>query len=163
MKSYAIKVLDEKGALYLIDKFEKLPINIYISDFKFKIYNNVIIHFPEDNFNVLYINMFKVIKEYIEEFYEKKIIKRIINRNYCYLNYIEREYIYEITKRILELPDSKIGNINKILKQNVIEYIKKNKNLYIDGFIEFRLHEYKNILEELIEVSVQSYLDLTYF
>ena len=76
---------------------------------------------------------------------------------------MEREYIYEITKRILELPDSKIGNINRILKQKIINYIKNNKNIYLDGFIEFRLKEYKDILEELIEVSVCSYLDLTSF
>ena len=76
---------------------------------------------------------------------------------------MEREYIYEITKRILELPDSKIGNINRLLKQKIIDYIKKNKNIYLDGFIEFRLKEYKDILEELIEVSVCSYLDLTSF
>ena len=163
MKSYAIKLLDNKKVLYLIQKFEKSSINIYMSEYKFKIYDNVIIHYPGDDLNELYINMFKIIKEYIEEFYEDRFIKSIIRRNYCYLNYLEREYIYEITKRILELPDSKIGNINRLLKQKIIDYIKKNKNIYLDGFIEFRLKEYKDILEELIEVSVCSYLDLTSF
>lgn len=163
MKSYAIKLLDNKKVLYLIQKFEKSSINIYMSEYKFKIYDNVIIHYPGDDLNELYINMFKIFKEYIEEFYEDRLIKSIIRRNYCYLNYLEREYIYEITKRILELPDSKIGNINRLLKQKIIDYIKKNKNIYLDGFIEFRLKEYKDILEELIEVSVCSYLDLTSF
>ena len=138
MKSYAIKLIENKKALYLIQKFEKSPINIYMSEYKFKIYDNVIIHYPGDDLNELYINMFKIIKEYIEDFYEKRFIKSIIRRNYCYLNYLEREYIYEITKRILELPDSKIGNINRILKQKIINYIKNNKNNYLDGFIEFR-------------------------
>lgn len=163
MKSYAIKLLDNKKVLYLIQKFEKSPMNIYISEYKFKIYYNVIIHYIGDDLNELYTNMFKIIKEYIEEFYEDRFIKSSIRKNYCYLNYLEREYIYEITKRILELPDSKIGNINRLLKQKIIDYIKKNKNIYLDGFIEFRLKEYKEILEELIEVSVCSYLDLTSF
>ena len=43
MKSYAIKLIENKKALYLIQKFEKSPINIYMSEYKFKIYDNVII------------------------------------------------------------------------------------------------------------------------
>ena len=163
MKSYAIKVLDENRADFLIKKFEMSPINIYMSDYRFKIYENVIIHYPDEDFNNLYTVIFRIFKEYIEKYYEEKIIKRIISKNYFYLNYLEREYIYEITKRVLELPDSKIGNINRILKQNIIKYIKVNKSIYIDGFIEFRLREYKDILEKLVEVSVYSFLDLTSF
>ena len=163
MKSYAIKVLSEDNANFLIEQFEKIPINIYMSDYKFKIYENVIIHYPENDLNVLYVYIYKVIKEYIEKFFEEKIIKRIIKKNYFYLNYLEREYIYEITKKILELPDSKIGNINRVLKKEIMDYIKINKNVYIDGLIEFRLLEYKMILENLVEVSVSSFLDLTSF
>lgn len=166
MKSYAIKLLDKDRAEYFINKFTNSPINIYVSDYKFKIYENVIIHFPEKDLkaiNEFYNSFYKIIKEYIEEFYESKIVRRIINKNYCYLNYLEREYICEITKKVLELPDSKIGNINRILKQNIIDYIKNNKSIYIDGFIEFRLQEYKDILERLVEVSVYSFLDLTSF
>lgn len=163
MKSYAIKLLDEDKALFWVDKLEKSPINIYMSDYKFKIYENVIVHYPGEDLNNWYVTFFKICKEYIEEFYEEKIIKRIISKNYCYLNYIEREYIYEITKRVLELPDSKIGNINRVLKQKLLEYIKENKAIYIDGFIEFRLNEYKEILEKLVDVSVYSFLDLTSF
>ena len=163
MKSYAIKVLNEDNVSFLIERFENIPINIYMSNYKFKIYENIIIHYPESDFNVLYLYIYKVIKEYIEKFYEEKIIKRIIKKNYFYLNYLEREYIYEITKKILELPDSKIGNINRVLKKEIMDYIKTNKNIYIDGFIEFRILEYKMILENLVEVSVSSFLDLTSF
>ena len=169
MKSYAIKLLDKDRVNYFINEFTKSPMNIYMSNYKFKIYENVIIHFPINDLKCLnelneFNNCFyKIIKGYIEEFYESKIIKRIINKNYFYLNYIERDYIYEITKKVLELPDSKIGNINRKLKNNIINYIKNNKKIYIDGFIEFRLQEYKEILEKLVEVSVYSFLDLTSF
>lgn len=163
MKSYAIKLLNEKNALYLVELFKESSMNIYISNYKFKIYDNVIIHYKGDDLNNLYLGVFKIIKNYIEKFYEERYIKGIIKRDYCYLNSLEREYIYEITKRILELPDSKIGNINRILKKKIIDYLKKNKNIYLDGFIEFRLKEYKEILENLIDVSVSSYLDLTSF
>lgn len=163
MKSYAIKLLNKGSADFLLERFEKCPLNIYISNYKFKIYENVIIHFPGEEINNLYSMMFKIFKEYIEFYYEERIIKSIIKKNYCYLNNVEREYIYEITKRILELPDSKIGYINRLLKSKIVSYIKENKSIYIDGFIEFRLREYKEILEKLIEVSVCSFLDLTSF
>ena len=166
MKSYAIKLLDKDRAVYLVNKFTNSPMNIYISEYKFKIYENVIIHFPENDLktiNEFYIGMYKILKEYIEDYYEAKIVRRIVNKNYCYLNCLEREYICEITKKILELPDSKIGNINRNLKQNIVDYIKTNKSIYIDGFIEFRLQEYKDILERLVEVAVYSFLDLTSF
>ena len=93
MKSYAIKVLNEDNVSFLIERFENIPINIYMSNYKFKIYENIIIHYPESDFNVLYLYIYKVIKEYIEKFYEEKIIKRIIKKNYFYLNYLEREYM----------------------------------------------------------------------
>ena len=82
MKSYAIKLIENKKALYLIQKFEKSPINIYMSEYKFKIYDNVIIHYPGDDLNELYINMFKIIKEYIgwEKNTTYTVIKRLIDK-----------------------------------------------------------------------------------
>ena len=52
MKSYAIKVLNEDNVSFLIERFENIPINIYMSNYKFKIYENIIIHYPESDFNV---------------------------------------------------------------------------------------------------------------
>ncbi len=98
-----------------------------------------------------------------EYFFEKDIIKSNIKRNYFYLNELEREYIFEITNKILDLPDAKIGYKNRILTKIIKDYIVENKSIVIDGFSNFRIKKYKEIIENIVEVSVFSYLDLTSF
>ena len=56
MKSVCIKSVSCEKIEFLIEQFEKLPINICMSNYRFKTYDNLIIHYLE--------------KEYIDEFYE---------------------------------------------------------------------------------------------
>lgn len=163
MKSLCMKVIGEEKEKFLIEKLETSLLNIYISNYRFKTYDNVIVHYPEDNIDIFYETMSRIIKEYIEYFFEEDIIKSNIKKNYFYLNELERKYIYEITNKILDLPDAKIGYKNRILTKIVYDYIKENKSIVIDGFVNFRIKKYKEILENIIEVSVFSYLDLTSF
>lgn len=163
MKSLCMKVIGEEKERFLIEKLETSLLNIYISNYRFKIYDNVIVHYPGDDIDIFYETMSKIIKEYIEYFFEKDIIRDNIKRNYFYLNDLERKYIFEITNKILDLPDAKIGYKNRILTKLIDEYIRENKSIVIDGFANFRIKKYKEILENIIEVSVFSYLDLTSF
>lgn len=161
MKSFSIKLLNKNRAEYLFETLKKSSLDFYLSKYKFKIYENIIIHYKdENNIENLYEEIYIAIKLYIEKFYEEDIIKEILSKNYFYLNIIERDYIYLVTKKILELPESKIGNINRKLRGLIINYIKENKKIYLDGFIRFRLNEYREILEEIIDVSVCSYLEI---
>ena len=68
MKSVCIKTVSEEKIEYLIEQFEKIPMNIYISNYRFKTFDNLIIHYTE--------------KEYIDEFYEvvSLIIKNCIEK-----------------------------------------------------------------------------------
>ena len=160
MKSFSIKLLNKNRAEYLLKCFEKSSLDFYLSEYKFKTYENIIIHYKDENgLDDLYEEMYRIFKMYIEKFHEENIIKGILGKNYFYLNIIERDYIYLVTKKILELPESKIGNINRRLKLLIINYIKENKKIYVDGFVLFRLKEYIQILEEIIDVSVCSYLE----
>ena len=90
-------------------------------------------------------------------------MKNILEKNYFYLSTLERNYILEISKKVLELPDEKIGYKNDLLKTLVKEYIKENKSILIEGFVNFRIKDYKELLDRLVEVSVFSYLDLITF
>lgn len=163
MKSICIKTNDELQIEYLIEKFKSFPIKIYISNYRFKIYDNVIVHYKENDIDGFYKLLSEALKECIEEFYEKSIIRNTIKRNYFYLNNIEQEYIYIITIKVLKLPDSKIGYKNEILRKTIEEYIRENKAVLIEGFVNFRIKKYREILENIVEVSVFSYLDLTSF
>ena len=164
MKSVCIKSVSEEKIAYLIELFEKLPINIYISNYRFKTFENLIIHYPSDEYiDEFYDAVTIVIKKCIENFYEDEFIRKTVEKNYFYLSSMERKYIFEITKKVLELPDEKIGYKNDILKNDIKQYLLENKKIIIEGFVNFRIKDYKELLEKIVEVSVFSYLDLITF
>lgn len=164
MKSICIKTISEEKINYMIELIEKVPINIYMSNYRFKTYDNLIIHYPfEENIEEFYDFVSIIIKKCIENFYEEEFINKNVEKNYFYLSSIERKYISEITKKVLELPDEKIGYKNDILKNLIKSYIKENKSIIIEGFVNFRVKEYKELLDRIVEVSVFSYLDLITF
>ncbi len=148
---------------YLISTFEKLPVNFCISNYRFKIYDNVILHDLDRNEDEFCEIVAIVIKSAIERFYEREIIRKCVKQNYFYLNEMEQEYVLKISKQIMNLPDNKIGYKNKLLKNLIKKYIQENKSIVLDGFMNFRTREYKNLLENIVEVSVVSFLELTSF
>lgn len=163
MKSICIKTNNQEMIEYLMNTFEKLPVNFCISNCRFKMYDNVIVHDVERNENEFYEVMAIVLKSAIEKFYEKEIIEKCIKQNYFYLNDAEQEYVLKISKQIMNLPDNKIGYKNKLLKNLVKRYIVENKSILLDGFMNFRVKEYKDLLDNIVEVSVVSFLELTSF
>lgn len=164
MKSFCIKTIGDEKINYMIKLIETVPINICMSNYRFKTYDNLILHYPfEENIEEFYEFVSIVIKKCIENFYEDLIINKNVEKNYFYLSSIERKYISEITKKVLELPDEKIGYKNDILKNLIKKYIKENKSIIIEGFVNFRIKEYKELLDKIVEVSVFSYLDLITF
>lgn len=164
MKSVCIKTISEEKIEYLIEQFEKIPMNIYISNYRFKTFDNLIIHYTEKEYiNEFYEIVSLIIKKTIEKFFEDDFVKKTVEKNYFYLSSIERCYIYEITKKVLELPDEKIGHKSEILKNLIKKYLLENKKIVLEGFINFRIAEYKELLEKIVEVSVFSYLDLITF
>lgn len=164
MKSVCIKTISEEKIEYLIEQFEKIPMNIYISNYRFKTFDNLIIHYTEKEYiDEFYEIVSLIIKKTIEKFFEDDFIKKTVEKNYFYLSSIERCYIYEITKKVLELPDEKIGHKSNMLKNLIKDYLLENKKIVLEGFINFRISEYKDLLEKIVEVSVFSYLDLITF
>lgn len=164
MKSICIKSVSEEKIDFLIKLLEQLPINIYISNYRFKTFENLIVHYPSNEYvDEFYDAISIVIKKCIEKFYEEEFLKKILEKNYFYLSALERNYIIEISKKVLELPDEKIGYKNNILKSIINKYLKENKKILIEGFVNFRIKEYKELLDKIVEVSVFSYLDLITF
>jgi hypothetical protein len=164
LKSVCIKTVSDEKIEYLIEQFEKIPMNIYISNYRFKTFDNLIIHYTEKEYiDEFYEVVSLIIKNCIEKFFEDDFIKKTVEKNYFYLSSIERCYIYEITKKVLDLPDEKIGHKNEILKKIIKNYLIENKKIVLEGFINFRIAEYKELLEKIVEVSVFSYLDLITF
>lgn len=164
MKTICIKSVSIEKINYLLEEFEKYSINFYVSIYRFKTYENLIIHYPDKNTEDLFYKIVSsVLKKCIEKYFEEAYIEKIVEKNYFYLSSLERNYIKEISKKVLQLPDEKIGGKNKLLEKLIETYIKENKKIVLEGFINFRLKEYKELLDKIVEVSVFSYLDLMTF
>ncbi len=164
MKTVCIKSVSKEKIEFLIKQFELLPINICMSNYRFKTYDNLFIHYLEKDYvDEFYEIVAIIIKRCIEHFYEEDFIRKNVEKNYFYLSSVERNYIFEITKKVLELPDEKIGYKSELLRNLIKNYLLENKKIVLEGFINFRIKEYKELLEKIVEVSVLSYLDLITF
>ena len=161
LKTVCIKTIADENIDFIINVLEKVPIDVYVSNYRFKIYDNIIIHYKNtEDTETFYEFIAIILKELIEDRYEEIFLKKIIDRNYFYLSSIEKNYILEISKKVLELPDEKVGNKRELLKNIIKEYIMENKKIVLEGFMNFRIREYKDLLEKVVEVSVLSYLNL---
>lgn len=91
-------------------------------------------------------------------FYEKTLIKNIICYNYFYFNDIE---LKQIIDECIDLFNSDID----IYKQKynsiytaVDDYVLEHHSMVLSGFANFRLKDYKKILDYNIDICVSNYL-----
>lgn len=156
MKSYCIKTNNEKIIHYLLDKIEKINFEyIYYCNKEFKIYKNVMIHYVGENIVGFICFVAELISNTIIEFYEEKIITRIINSNYFYFDDYEKKIILENCKEFCRLESEEK---KEILYQAVEKYIKENKSIILDGIINFRIQEYIKVLDNIVDMAVNQYI-----
>ena len=91
MKSFCIKTNNKKIVKYLLNNFS-FP-NTYISTRKFKIYENVIIHYTGDLDNLpnFYNKLSNTFVSFIIKFYEPKLLESIIKSNYFVCKILPKE------------------------------------------------------------------------
>lgn len=159
MKTICIKTNNESILEYLSKEIKKLNINkIVISVNEFKNYRNIIIHYlGEEENRFLYI-ISEIIAICIEIFFEEKMLKNIIEENYFYFEDFEKDIILRIGEKIIEIQECKFKYKNEILKNLIYEYFLENKYMLIDGFVLFRIREYLEILNYIIDTSVTNYV-----
>jgi len=105
-----------------------------------------------------------IISDVILSYWEALILKNIICENYYYYGDEEKKIIYNyallhINRKASE-PRKSIHWLNrksKILKK-VLDYLKINDNIIIEGFIRFRLKEYINELREATDKAVDDFV-----
>lgn len=98
--------------------------------------------------------------------WENLILKKITKTHYYYLSPEEKENVLNKAKKILEAV-SKNGEDNYLLYRlnrkskilhKVLDYLSQNNNINIDGFINFRLQDYLEDLNQVIEQAVDELL-----
>lgn len=157
MKSFCIKTNNREIINYLLNKFDKIDFaNISYIDRKFKIYNNFIVHYTGENLKEFYKILGNIITDTIIKFYEIHIIRRILGFNYFYFDEFERNKIEEVC--IESLKNNKFKNRNKTICNKIQKYLKKNKSMILDGFVTFRIKEYIEKIDELVDEGVNKYI-----
>ena len=157
MKSFCIKTNNREIIDYLLNKFDKIDFaNISYIDRKFKIYNNFIVHYTGENLEEFYKILGNIITDTIIKFYEIHIIRRILGFNYFYFDEFERNKIEEVC--IESLKNNKFKNRNKTICNKIQKYLKKNKSMILDGFVTFRIKEYIEKIDELVDEGVNKYI-----
>ena len=156
MKSYCIKTNNENIINYLLDRIEKIDFeNIYYCYRKFVLYKNVIIHYVGNNIKNFENFVSEIVSDTIINFYEKKILERIINSNYFYFDNFERKMILQNCEDLCEIEGN---NKKEILYKQVYEYINESKKIVLEGIVNFRIKEYIKELDNIVDMAVNQYI-----
>lgn len=161
MKSFAIKLTNNKIRDDLITELEEINLkDFYLSSLDFKHFKNVIIHYTGVEIITFISLVSEAVASVIQKEYDEYFINKIISRNYFYILPEEQQTIKRIANKIL-IASREEDNISKeILKNIVFEYLIENKNLVLEGFVNFRIKEYIETLDYIVELAVTSYLNI---
>ena len=97
----------------------------------------------------------KDIAEWIVDHYESNIILDIINKNYE--GFTQRDK-YEIIKRAENIL-SENRNIRETKIENCLKnYLKSENKINVEGFVRFRLKDYRKELEGIIDEAIDKYI-----
>jgi len=104
-----------------------------------------------------------VLSELIITDWEKHLISKLVKEQYNYFNEDERHQIACRAYRNLnhgELKEFSVHRLNRKTRvlQKILEYLDKNNELVIDGFVKFRLKEYMSELQDAVDTAVDEFL-----
>ena len=161
MESFIIKTNNSKIIDFLQTELNKGKLeNIKFSSKKFRIYKNVIIHYNGKNKKQFLYKLACILANCIEKFYEKDILKSYINYNYFYFEEYERDIILRISFKIIEIQKKEFEYKTEILKELLYDYLMESNTVILDGIVNFRIKEYKEILSYVAEIAIENYLRL---
>ncbi len=111
-----------------------------------------------DNIPLFYKTLCDILTKCILFFYEKKLTKSIISYNYFYFDTIEANQILndciDLFNSDEEIYNEKYENIYNALYSYVLEH----HSIVLNGFVNFRLKDYKNILDYTVDLCVNNFL-----
>ena len=160
MKSFCIKTNNKSIIEYLLKNIEAIPLNdIYFINKHFKIYDNIIVHYKGENIDLFCNYLSDILSSTIINYYEPNLIKKIINYNYFYFDDFEKKIILNnCNDFIKEAQDDSLKFRKEELCINILNYITNNKTVVLDGFVNFRIPEYFDTLDYIVDFSVNKYV-----
>jgi len=159
MKSICLKTNNDEIISYIIKSLEDEFDDIIISENQFKIYKNVIVHYIGENERGFLIHFSEMLAKTISLFYERRLLDKIIDDNYCYFDDIEKQIILKICEKIIEMQEASFKYKEEILKGLVYEYFLEDKKyMILDGFMNFRVKPYLEVLDYVVDTSVTNFI-----
>lgn len=129
--------------------------DVYFSNLKFKIYNNIIIHYVGKNTSDFILEISTILSDIVFNFYENKFIKKMIKSNYFYFLDSEQESIYKLC--IDACAENNIIS-NYTIINAFYTFLYDNKAMILDGFINFRLYNYMKNLDSIVDMCVNKFI-----
>ena len=160
MKSFCIKTNNTSITSYLLKNLACIDLeDIYFVSKKFKIYQNIIVHYKgKDVYDFISI-LSTIITDCILLYYEPIIIKRSINYNYFYFDSLDKQTIFDNCISYIKSGEDETLKLRKDEIYKVVKkYINENKSMILDGFVNFRLDEYLNTIDTVVDYSVNKYV-----
>lgn len=160
MKSICIKTNNSNLLQYLLDALNNIELeNICFSCRQFKYYKNIIIHYKGPEESEFFNEISSILSLLVIDELEEKLLKRTLLQNYFYFDQEERNKILNLCFDSMAFDfyavfDKKFKILHKIFSS----YLMKNRNLYLEGFVNFRLSPYMKILDDIVNEAVNNYM-----
>lgn len=160
MSSLCIKTNNEEILSYLQDEFSSFNmLNTFYSRNEFKSYKNIIIHYTGIDKELFYTKLATILSYLVIDYFENDIIKNILSANYFYFDNTELDKILDLCdENLCDDEEFSFTNRQMLLFDAFYEYISTHHSIILTGFINFRLKEYRNLIEDLIDFSVNEFI-----
>ena len=160
MSSLCIKTNNEEILSYLQNEFSNFNmLNTFYSRNEFKFYKNIIIHYTGIDKELFYTKLATILSYLVIDYFENDIIKNMLSANYFYFDNTELDKILDLcNENLCDDEEFSFTNRQMLLFDAFYEYISTHHSIILTGFINFRLKEYRNLLEDLTDFSVNEFI-----
>ena len=159
MKTLCIKTNNQKAIDYLLTNLKKIKLDdVYFSCHKFKVYNNIVIHYKGNNLELFLSTISNILAFLVVDIYEDIITRKVLQTEYFYFDNVERKEVLEKFRNICLSDIENFETKENILFNTFYNFFKYDNKLYLKGFISFRLKKYIEALEKIVDDAVNQYL-----
>ena len=160
MSSLCIKTNNEEILTYLQNEFSEFNmLNIFFSRHEFKSYKNLIIHYTGIDNELFYTKLATILSYLVIDYFENNLIKKILLNNYFYFEKSEYNNILALcSENLCDSNEFSFTNRHMLLFDVFYEYITTHHSLILSGFVNFRLKNYRKLLEDLVDFSVNEFI-----
>ena len=160
MSSLCIKTNNEEILSYLQNEFSNFNmLNTFYSRNEFKSYKNIIIHYTGIDKELFYTKLATILSYLVIDYFENDIIKNMLSADYFYFDNTELDKILDLcNENLCDDDEFSFANRQMLLFDAFYEYISTHHSIILTGFINFRLKEYRNLLEDLTDFSVNEFI-----